>query len=205
MKQPVRLRPAVDGDSDLLFESINDHDLMVSNAPFCEISRAGDKTWFACIRTRIDLAFVTNEHVDTSLAIGAYQLLSIHPTHRSAELQIRIARSSFRNQGGGPGSAEIDQVRVLTTRLAPHFTSCNCDEPPRSMFRHADLSRAGMWPSSGISRPRKGSCLPRSTLTCRHASCSPAGHGGIPHTEAGESAQGHGPVWMNPARESASP
>ena len=109
MKQLVRLRHVVDSDSDVLFEWINNRELVVFNAPFREISLPEHLAWFARIRAQEDIAFFMIENVETGMTIGSCQLLNIHPIHRSAELQIRIGAMNFQNQGAGS-----EAVRQLT-------------------------------------------------------------------------------------------
>ncbi|WP_353439152.1 GNAT family protein [Polynucleobacter sp. UK-FUSCHL-C3] len=101
MIQLINLRPALDSDSDVLFEWINNRDLVVFNAPFRTISSAEHDAWFARIRTEESATFFIIEDVKTGIAIGSCQLLNIHPTHRSAELQIRIGAIDFQNLGAG--------------------------------------------------------------------------------------------------------
>jgi UDP-4-amino-4,6-dideoxy-N-acetyl-beta-L-altrosamine N-acetyltransferase len=109
MKQLVRLRHVGDSDFDVLFEWINNRDLVAFNAPFREISLPEHLAWFERIRAQEDIAFFMIENVETGLTIGSCQLLNIHPIHRSAELQIRIGAMNFQNQGAGS-----EAVRQLT-------------------------------------------------------------------------------------------
>lgn len=97
----VRLRSVKEEDSNLLFEWINNRELVVLNAPFRPIPEAEHKKWFDDIATRKNLAFFMIEDVRSGMAIGSCQLTNIHNIHRSAELQIRIGRSDFRNKGAG--------------------------------------------------------------------------------------------------------
>jgi RimJ/RimL family protein N-acetyltransferase len=101
MNPAVLLRPVVDADSDLLFRWINDHDLVVLNAPFREVSRPEHDAWFSRIRSQKDVALFMIEDTESGKAIGSCQLLNIHPVHRSAELQIRIGCSASQNRGSG--------------------------------------------------------------------------------------------------------
>jgi UDP-4-amino-4,6-dideoxy-N-acetyl-beta-L-altrosamine N-acetyltransferase len=109
MNQKVRLRHVVDSDFNVLFEWINDRNLVEYNAPFREISLSEHEVWFKQIQAQENIEFFMIENVDTCLTIGSCQLLNIHPIHRSAELQIRIGAVNFQNQGAGS-----DAVRQLT-------------------------------------------------------------------------------------------
>ncbi|MCG2576266.1 GNAT family N-acetyltransferase [Dechloromonas sp. XY25] len=101
MNSAVLLRPVVDADSDLLFGWINDHDLVVFNAPFLEVSRPEHDAWFSRIRSRKDVVFFMIEDTESGKAIGSCQLLNIHSVHRSAELQIRIGSTTSQNRESG--------------------------------------------------------------------------------------------------------
>lgn len=103
----VRLRPVRQEDSSLLFEWINNRELVVLNAPFRPISKAEHEQWFDSLGARRNLAFFMIEDVDSDLAIGSCQLTNIHDIHRSAELQIRIGRSDFQNKGVGSEAVRL--------------------------------------------------------------------------------------------------
>ncbi|WP_092787741.1 GNAT family N-acetyltransferase [Rhodospira trueperi] len=103
----VRLRPVKLEDSDLLFEWINNRDLVVMNAPFRPISETEHKKWFEGISLRKDVSFFMIEDSDSGLAIGSCQLTNIHDIHRSAELQIRIGRFDFQNKGAGSAAVRL--------------------------------------------------------------------------------------------------
>ena len=129
MTVSVRLRPAVDSDSDILFEWINDPELVMFNAPFREIGRVEHDAWFARIRAQEEVVFFMIDSLETGLSIGSCQLLNIHPIHRSAELQIRIGSKENQNRGAGS-----DSVRQLVNygfsnlnlhRIALHVFATN--------------------------------------------------------------------------------
>lgn len=97
----IRLRSVRDGDSSLLFEWINDHDLVVLNAPYRPVSEVEHREWFEKLGKRTDRVFFMIEDVETLSTIGSCQLLNIHSIHQSAELQIRIGQTIFQNKGAG--------------------------------------------------------------------------------------------------------
>jgi RimJ/RimL family protein N-acetyltransferase len=109
MSPMVSLRPVNEVDSELLYQWINDHDLVVFNAPFRAISRVEHDAWFSRIRTRSDIVFFIIENSEDGKAIGSCQLLNIHNEHRSADLQIRIGCRESQNRGLGS-----EAVRQLT-------------------------------------------------------------------------------------------
>lgn len=129
MNPAVLLRPVVDADSDLLFGWINDHDLVVFNAPFREVFRPEHDAWFSRIQSRNDVAFFMIEDTESGKAIGSCQLLNIHSVHRSAELQIRIGSTTSQNRGSG--SEAVRQLiaygfsKLELHRIALHVFATN--------------------------------------------------------------------------------
>jgi RimJ/RimL family protein N-acetyltransferase len=130
MKKKVSFRRAVNSDSNILFEWINNRELVQFNAPFRKILRHEHDAWFARIQTQKDIEFFIIESVDTGQTIGSCQLLNISTIHRSAELQIRIGLNNFQNKGLGSdavrqlvefGFSELKLIRislhVFTTNL----------------------------------------------------------------------------------------
>lgn len=90
------LRP---GDSPQLFAWINDRELVEFGAPFRPVSHEEHDAWFEQIREREDVRIFGIRENDR--LIGSCQLHSIHPVHRSAELQIRIGAEDARGRGVG--------------------------------------------------------------------------------------------------------
>jgi len=103
----VRLRLVRQEDSNLLFEWINDRELVVLNAPFRPISKVEHEKWVDSLGLRRNFAFFMIEDVASGLAIGSCQLTNIHDVHRSAELQIRIGRSDYQNKGAGSEAVRL--------------------------------------------------------------------------------------------------
>lgn len=105
----VRLRPLRKSDSGLLYEWINDRELVVLNSPFHPVSQSDHEMWFESIsKRRPDLVFFVIEELTAASAIGTCQLHTIDCRHRHAELQIRIGHSA--NCGRGLGT---EAVRLL--------------------------------------------------------------------------------------------
>jgi RimJ/RimL family protein N-acetyltransferase len=102
----IRLRAVQDGDRDILFEWINDRELLVKNAPYRPTAQANHQQWFVDVTKRSDLAIFVIEELAPARAIGTCQLLNIHPVFQSADLQIRIAIGE--QQGKGLGSQAIE-------------------------------------------------------------------------------------------------
>lgn len=103
----VRLAPLRTEDAPLLFEWINNRDLVVLNSSYKPIHEDNHRAWFEHMRGRKDVAIFGIRRHDDRL-IGSCQLLAIDPLQRTAELQIRIADGSDRGQGHG-----TEAVRLL--------------------------------------------------------------------------------------------
>lgn len=145
MKHPIRLRPAIDSDSNVLWEWINNRDLVEYSSPFREISKVEHEKWFANIRIRKDTSFFMIENAQTGLTIGSCKLFNIDPIHRSAELQIRIGVQDFQNQGAGSES-------VL--QLIRHgFVALNLNRISLHVFAN-NLRAIRVYEKNGFSRER---------------------------------------------------
>jgi len=116
----VALRPVRVADSDALFHWINNRVLVSLSAAFRPVTRAQHDTWFAGILAAdATRSFFMIERSSDGLAVGSCQLLSIHPVHRSAILQIRLGESFARDQGYGT-EAVMQLVRFGFDRLGLH-------------------------------------------------------------------------------------
>lgn len=97
----VRLRPIRDEDSELLYEWINDRELLINNAPYRPTAETDHRNWFQNITKRSDLVLFVIEDLEAARAIGSCQLLNINWVHRSADLQVRIGDPESQNKGLG--------------------------------------------------------------------------------------------------------
>jgi RimJ/RimL family protein N-acetyltransferase len=97
----IRLRPLKEEDSDVLFDWINDRELVTLSAPFREISWKSHDNWFRSVRKARDLRIfvIASEH--DGAAVGYCQLKKIDDVNRNAELQIRIGKPEMRGRGIG--------------------------------------------------------------------------------------------------------
>lgn len=125
----VELAPLRDSDSPVLFEWINDRALVTLSAPFCPVAREAHDAWFDEVRRRPDLRIFGIRLREDDRLVGSCQLHSIHPVHRSAELQIRLGDPEARGQGLG-----TEAVRLLVAfgfdeldlhRIALHVLETN--------------------------------------------------------------------------------
>jgi RimJ/RimL family protein N-acetyltransferase len=146
----VELTPLRPEDSALLFEWINDRALVTLSAPFRPVSEADHDAWFAQVRRRDDLRIFGIR--ENGRLVGTCQLHSIHPVHRSAELQIRIGASDARGRGLGEAATtrllEIGFRELDLHRVYLHVLATN--EPARRLyervgFRVEGVQREAAW------------------------------------------------------------
>jgi diamine N-acetyltransferase len=103
----VELAALREEDSPLLHEWINDRELVTHSAPFREVSRAEHDEWFDRVRSRQDMRIFGIRLLDADRLVGSCQLHSIHPVHRSAELQLRIGAGDARGRGIGSEATRL--------------------------------------------------------------------------------------------------
>lgn len=103
----VYLAPLRDEDLPLLFMWINDRDTALWNAPYHPVSEGDHRSWAGAIVAGTDRAFFVIKRNRDDHTIGACQLHSIHPVHRTAELQIRIGDADDRGQGLGSEAVQL--------------------------------------------------------------------------------------------------
>lgn len=140
----VELAPLTPNDSDLLFEWINDRDLVVQSAPFRPVSRAEHDSWFEQIRKSEDVRiFAIREQ---GRLVGTCQLHDIHPVHRSAELQIRIGAPDARGRGVGTAATtrllEIGFGELALHRVHLHLLATN--EAAHRLYEHVGFRVEGV-------------------------------------------------------------
>jgi len=103
----VELTPLRDDDSAVLFEWINDRELVTMSTAFQPVSRVAHDAWFDSVRRRDDMRIFGIRLRDGDRLVGSCQLHSIHPVHRSAELQIRIGEREAWGHGIGREATQI--------------------------------------------------------------------------------------------------
>jgi methionyl-tRNA formyltransferase len=104
----VRLRALRREDSPLLYEWINQRELVILNAPYHPVSEVDHESWLeSMLQKRSDLVIFVIEDIASGQAIGSSQLRNINWRHRNAELQIRIGDQRFQNQGLGSEAVQL--------------------------------------------------------------------------------------------------
>ena len=85
----------------MLFEWINDRECVLFNSAYRPIDQTDHRQWFEGVRGRNDMVMFGIRLLADGRLIGTCQLHTIHPVHRSAELQIRIGNPTDRGHGYG--------------------------------------------------------------------------------------------------------
>jgi UDP-4-amino-4,6-dideoxy-N-acetyl-beta-L-altrosamine N-acetyltransferase len=146
----VEVTPLRPEDSALLLAWINDRKLVELSAPFRPISQAEHDVWFEQIQQSEGVRIFGIR--EEGRLVGSCQLHSIHPVHRSAELQIRIGAEDAR--GRGVGREALEQLlrygfdKLDLHRIYLHVFSTN-DRAIRAYenagFRREGLLREAAW------------------------------------------------------------
>lgn len=103
----VELSPLTDADSDTMLGWINQRDLVLLSSAYRPVDESHHREWFNAIRHRSDVVIFGIRERDGGRLVGSCQLLGISPTHRKAELQIRIAEADARGRGYGTEAVEL--------------------------------------------------------------------------------------------------
>jgi RimJ/RimL family protein N-acetyltransferase len=117
MKESAVLGPLRAADSPLLWDWINDRDLVTLNGPYRPVHAVTHDEWFARVQAQKDAVTFGIRLRPTDRLIGTCQLHTIHPVFRSAELQIRIGDPASRGKGHG--------TRVVRQLVHHGFTDLN--------------------------------------------------------------------------------
>ena len=105
--EDVTLAPLRLSDSPLLFEWINDRDLVTLSAPFRPVSRLEHETWFEEVQRRPDMRIFGIRLIEGDRLVGSCQLHAIHCLNRNAELRIRIGAADVRGRGVGTEATQL--------------------------------------------------------------------------------------------------
>lgn len=103
----ITLAPLRPDDMPLMYEWINNRELVILNGPFRAVSRAEHEAWFNSIQHRTDAVIFGIRRLADDTLIGSCQLHSISPLHRSAELQIRLGDTTQHGKGFGTEAVQL--------------------------------------------------------------------------------------------------
>ena len=104
----VKLSPLGDDDAEILFNWINDRELVLFNSRYRPVHSWQHREWFESVRSRDDVVIFGIRLATDDRLIGTCQVVAIDPHHGTGELQIRIADPAERGQGHG-----TEAVRLL--------------------------------------------------------------------------------------------
>jgi RimJ/RimL family protein N-acetyltransferase len=142
----VTLEPLRDGDSSLLFEWINDRELVELSSAYEPVGEAAHRAWFDSIRDREDVVIFGIREEPLDQLVGSCQLLDIDRRHGTAKLQIRIGDQAARDRG--LGTAAVGQLlRHAFEELGLHRVELDVFATnPRAIaaYEKAGFSREGV-------------------------------------------------------------
>jgi RimJ/RimL family protein N-acetyltransferase len=95
------LTPLLDQDRELLFQWINDAELVRFNSAYRPTHEPNHAEWFTGFTGDPSQAVFAIRDAASAALVGLAQLVNIHPIHRCAELRIRIGSAEYRDQGFG--------------------------------------------------------------------------------------------------------
>lgn len=93
---PIRIK-----DMDVLYEWINDKELVNYNSSYKPVNYKSHIDWFESIRNRDDIYVFGIYLFNENDLIGTCKLYSINYVHRCAELSIKIGKKDFYSKGLG--------------------------------------------------------------------------------------------------------
>jgi RimJ/RimL family protein N-acetyltransferase len=103
----VALVPITVGDAPVLFEWINDRELVLFNSSYRPVHEPSHREWVKGLSQRRDVvAFGIRVRASKKL-IGVCQLTGINAVSRSADLQIRIGDANSRGRGLGLEAVQL--------------------------------------------------------------------------------------------------
>ena len=124
----ILLRRPKKNDSKLYFKWINNKRLVEYNSIFKPITYVEHLEWFSSISAKVDVKIFSIVEKKSKKLIGSCSLRKINKIEKSAELQIRIGESPFRNGGYGseaPEDAGCDDWHA-STPVEALGSSCTC-------------------------------------------------------------------------------
>lgn len=105
--QNVKLESLRENDSEILFDWINDRDLVILNAPYSPVGEHAHQEWFKSVQVSTDSVIFSIRKCMDDAIIGSCQLGQIRNVHRTAQLQIRIGLAQERGRGFGTEAVKL--------------------------------------------------------------------------------------------------
>jgi RimJ/RimL family protein N-acetyltransferase len=103
----IYLSPILQEDLSILFAWINNREQILFNSSYKPVSKIQHQEWFDAQSSKKDSFIFGIRLIEANQLIGSCQLHSIHPIHKSAELQIRIGEPSYRRLGYGTQALKL--------------------------------------------------------------------------------------------------
>lgn len=95
-------------DSPILFEWINDRDLVHYNGPYTPVHESQHQAWFESLKNRDNEYIFAIRLKEGDQLIGSCKLINLNSIHSHAELQIRIGAKGMQGKGYG-----VEAVKLL--------------------------------------------------------------------------------------------
>lgn len=103
----VMLAPITRADAPVLFEWINDRELVLLSSAYQPVHETTHRAWLQGVSHRSDSVVCAIRLRRSRRLIGVGQLSHISRVHRSAELQIRIGDARWRGRGLGTAAVRL--------------------------------------------------------------------------------------------------
>src|SRR5262245_7445046 len=103
----VALTPLSTADSPVLWQWINDREVVLFNSAYRPVSEAQHDEWFEAIRHRADVFIFGIRLIETDQLIGSCQLHSVNAVSRNAELQVRLGEARDRGKGYDTAAVQL--------------------------------------------------------------------------------------------------
>ena len=103
----VVLAPITRADAPVLFEWINDRELVLLSAAYQPVHETTHRAWLNGVANRTDGVVCAIRLRRGRRLIGVGQLSHVSRVHRSAELQIRIGDARWRGRGFGTAAVRL--------------------------------------------------------------------------------------------------
>lgn len=141
----IYLSPLREYDSEVLFNWINDRELLLFNASYRPTHWTSHLEWFRSMQARLDTVIFGIRGVNDDQLVGSCQLHSISSVHQSAELQIRIGERDARGMGiGTEACALLLQHAFLDLNLNRVFLQVfETNQPALRLYKRSGFKAEG--------------------------------------------------------------